>query len=108
MAVSKNNRMNPELLASLLSKITSSDDRERFFEAMSLITDDISRRIILKAASPHSPVAINEFKEVNATSMIRHLNQLEYLGILEPTWEDNLRKSAITEVGKEVAKILEP
>lgn len=82
-------------------------DQEMVLEAMSILGNPISKKIIQKAASPDSPVGLNEFPEINETTMIRYLRQLHKLGILSPEWIDNQRKFAITETGRLVASIMQ-
>ena len=95
-------------LLTLLNKLPSTDDKQQWFEAMSIVTDDVSRRIIAKAASRYSPVSINEFQDISETTMVRHVDLLEHINILKPHWgEDNIRRSEITELGREIGKILQ-
>ena len=99
--------MSNEVLSGLLEKLPSSEDKEQLLEALSVITDNVSKKIISKAASPNSPVSISEFPDVNETTMVRHLHLLEQIGLLKEVWEDNKRKFAITDLGKKVSIVLE-
>jgi hypothetical protein len=78
------------------------EEREKFLEGMSILDDAVSRKIIAKAASPHSPVAIDEFPEVSETTMVRHLHLLAGAGLLKPEWDGNRKKYAITDFGRAV------
>lgn len=98
--------MNQELLGTMLQNF-SPEDKEEFFEAMAIVGDDVSRRIILEAASPHTPVTIDEFvPDISEETMVRHVNLLEAVGILKPEWYQNHRRYAITPFGRIVADIL--
>ena len=97
--------MNNEVLGNILKNLPSSKDKLLFLEAMSVLTDDLGRRIIEKAASPHSPVAVNEFSDIPQTKMIRYLRLLASLNILKPEWEKGVKKFAITALGRNMAEL---
>jgi len=97
--------MNKQVLG-ILNSLDSLKDQEMVLEAMSILGDPLSKRIILKAAGPDSPVGLNEFPEITETTMIRYLRQLHKLGILSPEWIESERKFAITEIGRVVANIM--
>ncbi|MGI0045840.1 MAG: hypothetical protein ACREBB_01440 [Nitrosotalea sp.] len=90
-----------EELANLF-KGFNKEEKEKFLEGMSILDDAISRKIIAKAASPHSPVAIDEFPEFSETSMARHLHLLAGAKLLQPVWEGSKKKFAITDFGRAV------
>lgn len=94
-------------MISLLNKLGSFENKERFLEGMAIIGSDVSRRIIAKAASPHSPVAIDEFSDISETTMIKHLHLLHGIGVLKPIWEESKKKYAITDFGRAIDHILE-
>lgn len=74
---------------------------------MAIVGDGISRKIILKAASPNTPVTIDEFlPDISEEAMVRHVNLLQHVGILEPEWYRSGRRYAITPFGRVVANIL--
>jgi hypothetical protein len=106
MSSDNNVQMSQKILTNLLSNLRSPDDKTKFLEAMSIIGTDVSRRIIAKAASPHSAVVIDEFPEITETTMMRHLYLLQSIGLLKSVWEDNKRKFAITDLGKSINSIL--
>jgi hypothetical protein len=54
--------MNKQVLGTL-KNLHSLKDKEMMLEAMSILGDPLSKKIILKAASPHSPVGVDEFPD---------------------------------------------
>jgi hypothetical protein len=68
--------------------------------------EEISRRIIAKTASPHSPITINEFRDVSEATMVRYLHLLKHIGVLQPMWDNGVRKFEITPFGKEIASVI--
>ncbi len=97
--------MNNDLLT-LLHNMKTAENKEKFLEGMAVIGDDVSRKIIAKASSPHSPVAINEFPDIRETTMIRYLYLLQGAGILVPIWENDQKKFKITDLGREIDGVL--
>jgi predicted transcriptional regulator len=98
---------NPELLGGLFKSLPSIEDKEKFLEALSIVTEPLSKRILQEAASEHSPVTIDKFEDINETTMVRYLHLLSQVGLLSPIWDDNRRKFAITESGRDVVSLLE-
>lgn len=98
--------MDKDLLG-MLRNLDSLEDKEMVLEAMSILGDPLSKRIIRKAAGPDSPVGVNEFADQSETTMIKYLRQLHKLKILSPVWLNNQRKFEITETGKEVATVIQ-
>ena len=102
MPPSPKNNMNSELI-SLLENMDHKN-KVQFLEGMSTINEEVSKRIILKAAGPHSPVTIDEFEDISETTMVRHLRLLSGAGILESTWLDDRKKYAITDFGRQISE----
>jgi hypothetical protein len=94
------------VFSALLKKFPTDQDREQLLEAFSIITDRVSRQIIAKAASPHTPFAINEFMDISESAMVRYLHLLGHVDVLEPVWDRGVRKFGITKFGKEIASVI--
>jgi hypothetical protein len=92
----------------LFKNFPTKGDREQLFEAFSILTDKFSRRIIIKAAGPDSPISINQFEDISQIAMVRYLHLLTHAGILKPSWDGRgVRKFHITPFGRDVASVIE-
>lgn len=91
----------------LFKNFPTEGDREELLEAFSIITDKISKRIITEAASPDSPISINQFENVSQVRMVRYLHLLTHAGILKPSWDhQSVRKFNITSFGRKIASVV--
>jgi hypothetical protein len=90
----------------LFKDFTTKGDREQLLEAFSIITNRTGRRIISQAASPHSPIIINQFDGVSEAEMVRYLHLLTHAGILTPIWDQGIRKFDLSPFGRKVASTL--
>jgi hypothetical protein len=90
-----------------ISKKLKGQQLKELLKETSLITDSLGQELITKAASPHSPISIDElttFKNGSRDEALARLYQFEKLGIfksaLNPASGQMKRVFSITELGR--------
>jgi len=99
-------------IVELLSHISDDAEREQFINIMQVIDDPLSRDILGKLASPHSPILANKIPEklfkqskINILSRIKKMVDMKLIESTFETSEDGLayKKYDITKYGKVIA-----
>lgn len=98
----------------MLSQIPDEQEREQLINIMQIIEDPLSRDILGKLASPHSPILANKIPDelfnhpkINVLSRIKKMMNME---LIESTFETSgkgiaYKKYDITEYGEKIASI---
>jgi len=96
----------------ILSQISNTQEREQLINIIQIIEDPLSRDILGKLASPHSPILANKIPEklfnqpkIHVLSRIKKMVDMK---LIESTFENSEegvahKKYDITEYGKKIA-----
>ena len=102
--------MTASTLDQLLEEM-GSDDLKHLLEDSTLVSDQMGRRLIKKAAGPNSPISVTELPldGLPRDAALHRLYTLEGLGIFKSTMAEKgdslVRQFQITEVGKKLASL---